>query len=147
MIITKKVIKEVNEVVAIQCHQCGEYFEPTSTIQNFKTSIGQSMSAFDFWLCETCLTNIVKGLLVVPENFMNESGYVPTFISDHELHQTLFDEWKITNEWNYDEDPWKEYYSSDNSNQEFEEYEEYNEEIYDVKPLHTNILKLVIKEE
>jgi len=57
---------------------------------------------------------------------------------------------KATNVWNCDENPWKDFYSEDNSDQEdesYEEYEEYNEEVSDAledrKPLHTNPFKLV----
>ena len=87
----------------------------------------------------------MKEFLVVPDNFMGEKAYVPAFISDHELHQSLFDEWKISGEWNYDDNPWKNYYGdgSQQGLESYEEYEEYNEEISDAiedrKPLHTNL--------
>jgi len=151
MRITKKVTKEVDEVVATQCHKCGIWYESNhnDTTQSFHIEFNQA-SKYDFpWdvtLCETCLEKIVKEFLIVPDNFMGEKAYVPAFISDHALHQSLFDEWKLTNEWNYDDNPWKSYYGDCNSNQEFEEYEEYeeyNEEISDAiedrKPLHTNL--------
>jgi len=150
MRITKKVTKEVDEVVANQCHKCGIWFESDNndTTQSFHIDFSPA-SKYDFpWdvtLCETCLEKIVKEFLIVPDNFMGEKAYVPIFISDHELHQSLFDEWKISGEWNYDENPWKNYYG-DGSQQElesYEEYEEYNEEISDAiedrKPLHTNL--------
>ena len=150
MRITKKVTKEVDEVVANQCHKCGIWFKSDNndTTQSFHIDFSPA-SKYDFpWdvtLCETCLEKIVKEFLVVPDNFMGEKAYVPAFISDHELHQSLFDEWKRTDEWNYDDNPWKNYYG-DGSQQElesYEEYEEYNEEISDAiedrKPLHTNL--------
>jgi len=150
MRITKKVTKEVDEVVATQCHKCGIWFESDNndTTQSFHIDFSPA-SKYDFpWdvtLCETCLEKIVKEFLIVPDNFMGEKAYVPTFISDHALHQNLFDEWKISGEWNYDDNPWKNYYG-DGSQQELESYEEYeecNEEISDAiedrKPLHTNL--------
>ena len=151
MRITKKVTKEVDEVVATQCHKCGIWYESNhnDTTQSFHIEFNQASKyeyPWDVTLCETCLEKIVKEFLVVPDNFMGEKAYVPAFISDHELHQSLFDEWKISGEWNYDDDPWKSYYGDGNSNQElesYEEYEEYNEEISDAiedrKPLHTNL--------
>jgi len=151
MRITKKVTKEVDEVVANQCHKCGIWFKSDNndTTQSFHIDFSPA-SKYDFpWdvtLCETCLEKIVKEFLVVPDNFMGEKAYVPAFISDHELHQSLFDEWKRTDEWNYDDNPWKNYYG-DGSQQElesYEEYEEYDEEISDAiedrKPLHTNLI-------
>ena len=155
MRITKKVTKEVDEVVASQCHKCGIWFESNhnDTTQSFHIEFNQASKyeyPWDVTLCETCLEKIVKEFLIVPDNFMGEKAYVPAFISDHELHQSLFDEWKLTNEWNYDDNPWKNYCGDGNSNQEFEEYEEYIEEyeefydaVEDRKPLHTNPFKLV----
>jgi len=154
MRITKKVIKEVDEVVATQCHKCGIWFESNinDTTQSFNIEFNQA-SKYEYpWgvtLCETCLEKIVKEFLIVPDNFMGEKSHVPAFISDHELHQNLFDEWKISGEWNYDENPWKSYYSSDNANQDnesCEEYEQYYEWVSDAieirKPLHINIVRL-----
>jgi len=154
MRITKKVTKEVDEVVATQCHKCGIWYESNhnDTTQSFHIEFTQASKyeyPWDVTLCETCLEKIVKEFLVVPDNFMGEKSHVPAFISDHELHQTLFDEWKRTNEWNYDENPWKSYYGDGNSGEEFEsceEYEEYYGEISDAievrKPLHINVARL-----
>ena len=75
--------------------------------------------------------------------------FTSSFDLDHDLHQKLFVEWQETNIWNCDENPWQDYYSEGNSDQElesYEEYEEYNEEISDAievrKPLHINVARL-----
>ena len=151
MIITEDVIVEtiVKNVVGIQCNKCGGIFEPScaDTTQQFNTSIGYTSkypSSFKFDLCEECLTSIIKEFLVVPENFMNQSAYTPAFITDHNLHQSLFDEWKITNEWTFDDNPYKN--DIDESYQEDSTYEEYYEEFENIqtcKPARTNHLKII----
>lgn len=105
----------VPEVRGIICNGCGDAFEPnySDTTQEFATvdkNNSRYPTPFKFELCETCLTKIVKTFKIVPENFMNETAYVPSFMSDHDLHQKLFDEWKSTDKWNCDENPYKEYY-------------------------------------
>lgn len=118
MRITKKVEILADEIVGIQCNKCGNWFEPnyTNTTQSFNTEFGEGSkyeTSWDFEMCESCLENLVKTFKVVPSGFMGERSYVPAFITDHDLHQELFEEWKISGEWNYDDNPYKEFYKED----------------------------------
>ena len=144
--------KVESQLRGILCNKCGEVFEPNygNTTQQFDTATtgeynGTYPSPFKFDLCESCLTNFVKTFKLVPDNFMNESGYTPAFITDHELHQSLFEEWQKTGEWNYDDNPWPK--KSDNYNECSEEihedYEEFSDATEDRNPLYTGNLTLV----
>ena len=93
------------------CNRCGEPYSPyDENIHPFNSSLGYSENVGSD-LCETCITNIIKTFKIVPTGFMsNLPCYESTYDTDHELHQRLFDEWKLTGIWNWpDENPYKEY--------------------------------------
>jgi len=101
---------EDHELKGIQCNKCGEIFEPNygNIIHEINISDGYSSkftSSFKFDICEKCLTKFLKEFLLVPDNFMNDFAGVPSYATDHELHQQLFNEWKETEKWNYEENP------------------------------------------
>ena len=148
MIISKSV--DVTRVEQIQlgkmCNGCGNIFEPyDEQVKSFESQIGYNVT-WKYELCSTCILGIIKTFAIVPENFMSDSNFTSSFDLDHDLHQKLFVEWQETNIWNCDENPWQDYYSEDNSDQESEIYEEYNEEISDAlevrNPLHINVVRL-----
>jgi len=148
-----KIYENVETVVIVQnqkgslCNKCGEVFEPhDDKIQSFDLQLGYHNWKYE--LCDNCLVEMIRGFLIVPSGFMSDPNFTSSFDIDHDLHQKLFDEWKVSGIWNCNENPWKDYYE-DNSDQEFEsyeEYEEYHEEISDAievrKPLHINIVRL-----
>jgi len=144
MIITKsvEVIRTEQIVVGKLCNKCGNVFEIfDESIQPINTNQGK------YEICNDCELKFIRTFKHVPENFMNESGYVPAFITDHDLHQSLFEEWQRSGEWNYDDNPYKnDCENYDDCLEEDEVYEKY-EEFYDAeedrKPLHTSILRLV----
>jgi len=139
----------VSDLKGIVCNKCGEVFSShDDKIQPFNTPLGDYGDC-KYEICDTCSLEFIKSFTIVPENFMSDSNFTSSFDLDHELHQRLFDEWKSSNVWNCDENPYKDHYSESNSDQEFEsyeEYEEYNEEVSDAlevrKPLHTNVVRL-----
>jgi hypothetical protein len=96
----KKTIEE-NEPRGIQCNKCGEFFDPSDeNIEQVNTTSGK------YDVCKTCQTKIFKGFAIVPEGFMSTTPfYISAYELDHELHQKLFDEWKLTGIWNWDENP------------------------------------------
>jgi len=140
----------VSELKGVLCNKCGEVFSShDDKIQSVNTPLGEYGDC-KFEMCDKCILKMIKGFAIVPTNFKSNPNYTSSFDLDHTLHQKLFKQWQETNVWNCDENPWKDYYSSDNLNQDnesYEEYEEYNEEISDAledrKPLHTNPFKLV----
>ena len=149
MIITKRVEVTKTEQILVGkvCNKCGNVFEPhDEQVKPFESQMGYNVN-WKCELCDMCILSIIKTFAIVPENFMSDSNFTSSFDLDHELHQRLFDVWKATNVWNCDENPWRDYYSEYNENQELELYEECNEEISDAiedrKPLHTNPFKLV----
>jgi len=151
MIITKSIeVLEVKQiVVGKQCNKCGSIFSPyAEDIQPSNTDLGEYGNCKSE-ICNNCWLEFIRSFAIVPTGFKSSPHFTSSFDLDPELHQNLFDEWKATNVWNCDENPWKDFYSEDDSDQEFEsyeEYEEYYEEISDAiearKPLHINIVKL-----
>ena len=151
MIITKsmEITRTEQIVVGKLCNKCGNVF--SSYAENIKTSntdLGEYGNCKSE-ICDSCNLEFIKSFAIVPTGFKSSPHFTSSFDLDHELHQKLFDEWKISGIWNCNEDPWKEYYSFDNFNQDdesYEEYEEYNEEISDAvkvrKPLHINVTRL-----
>jgi len=146
MIITKNVEVTRTEqiVVGVICNCCGKPVEQDKldSIQQLNFSFGYN-SIFDnnnSWkaqMCEICLIKFVKTFMIVPENFMIDKSYISKYDNNHDLHQTAFEIWKETNEWE-DDDPYKSFYEED-----FSDYEEISDAIEDRKPLHTNPFKLV----
>jgi len=151
MIITKSIeVLEVKQiVVGKQCNKCGNVFSPhAEDIQPSNTDLGEYGNCKSE-ICNNCWLEFIKSFAIVPTNFKSSPHFTSSFDLDHDLHQSLFEEWQITGIWNCDENPWKDFYSEDNSDQEiesYEEYEEYYEEISDAievrKPLHINVVKL-----
>jgi len=151
MIITESVEVTRTEkiVVGKLCNKCGNVF--SSYAENIKTSntdLGEYGNCKSE-ICDDCNLKFIKSFAIVPIGFKSSPHFTSSFDLDHELHQKLFDEWKISGIWNCDENPWQDYYSEGNSDQElefYEEYEEYIEEISDAlevrKPLHINVAKL-----
>lgn len=137
----------VSELKGIQCNKCGEIFEPnydnpTRQFRADETNSGVFTSDFQFDLCEKCLIEIVKQFNIVPDNFMRRSGYVPSYIEDGDLHQELFEKWKLTEEWENDGDnPFRDYIHEDISydNEEFDILQNMD----DRKPLLQPTLKIV----
>jgi len=147
MRITKSVEVTKNEqfLVGSLCNKCGEVFEPhDDKIQSFNLQLGYHNWQYE--LCDDCIVDMVRSFLIVPSGFMSDPNFTSSFDIDHELHQNLFDEWKLSGKWNCDENPWRDFYSEDNSDQEFESYEEYYEEISNAievrKPLRINVVRL-----
>jgi len=152
MIITESVeITRTEQIVVGKlCNKCGNVF--SSYAENIKTSntdLGEYGNCKSE-ICDDCWIKFIKTFSIVPSGFKSNPQFTSSFDLDHDLHQKLFVEWQETNVWNCDENPWRDYYSEDNSIQEFEEYEEYTEEyeefydaVEDRKPLHTNPFKLV----
>jgi len=152
MIITESVeITRTEQIVVGKlCNKCGNVF--SSHAENIKTSntdLGEYGNCKSE-ICDSCNLEFIKSFVIVPTGFKSSPHFTSSFDLDHELHQKLFDEWKISGIWNCDENPWRDFYNEDNFDQGFESYEEYNEEyeefydaIEDRKPLHTNILRLV----
>jgi len=148
MIITKsiEVTRTEQIVVGKLCNKCGNVF--SSYAENIKTSntdLGEYGNCKSE-ICDDCWIKFIRTFSIVPSGFKSNPQFTSSFDLDHDLHQKLFIEWQETNVWNCDDNPWRDYYSEDNLDQEFEsyeEYEEYNEEISDAievrKPLHTNL--------
>jgi len=105
----------VEETRGIQCNKCGTVFQPyDEKIKEFNAPLGNSNDV-RCDLCDDCLLEIIRTFKVVPTGFMSETGYTSSFETDKELHQNLFEEWKLTNEWNCeDENPYKEFYEQPN---------------------------------
>jgi len=148
MIITESVeITRTEQVIVGRlCNKCGNVF--SSHAENIKTSntdLGEYGNCKSE-ICDDCWIKFIRTFSIVPSGFKSNPQFTSSFDLDHDLHQKLFVEWQETNVWNCDENPWRDYYSNGNSDQEFEEYEEYNEEyeefydaVEDRKPLHTNL--------
>jgi len=151
MIITKSVeITRTEQIVVGKvCNKCGNVFSPhAEDIQPSNTDLGEYGNCKSE-ICNNCWLEFIRSFSIVPTGFKSSPHFTSSFDLDHELHQSLFKEWQISNVWNCDENPWKNYYSdgnSDQDNESCEEYEEYNEEISDAlevrKPLHINVVKL-----
>lgn len=102
---TKKVEKQIEEVSAA-CNKCGKKFEKNKSdlcwdaqLHNFGVSGGYGseydMESFDFDLCEECVNELVKTFMIVPNGFKMGSFVYPK----HEHHQKVFNNWKVTGEW------------------------------------------------
>ena len=111
----------VSKLAGLQCNGCGNIFNPdhedmTQRFDDLRFSYRSKYSnqkPFSFELCESCLLKIVRGFEIVPENFMSDASQISTCDNDHELHQKTFDKWKVTNEWEYDnENYWEDYFES-----------------------------------
>jgi hypothetical protein len=116
----------VDELKEIQCNCCGKTFEPNNnefhSMQQINLSFGYESQfdnqKWDIDLCEVCLLKIIKGFKHVPDKFMSDPYHISSFDSDSVLHQQLFDEWKVNQEWNYeDENPYEEYYQDEQTNE------------------------------
>lgn len=143
-----KIVENVEQVVTVEipkgtiCNHCGETFEPyDSKIKSFSSDLEESQSV-SAELCEVCLIHIIKGFKIVPTGFMSHLPYYASaYDIDHELHQKLFEEWKISNVWNWpDENPYKEYMPVED-----EEYENdfYKSETFEDTPTSPANLKVV----
>ncbi|WP_340032587.1 hypothetical protein NSQ20_12035 [Paenibacillus sp. FSL K6-1122] len=107
-------VTETKDVVvseSVRCNRCGEQYENVycdserfignwdAMIQSFKFAFGYG-SKFDgeYWefdLCEICLESIFKDFKYVPNGFRSDE-YIQL---DDERHQAVFDNWKVTGEW------------------------------------------------
>lgn len=78
------------------CNKCGCSIYYTTEI-DIKFSYGShfDLETWNIELCDSCLEDIVKTFNIVPNGFMTDK-YIPI---SKEKHQRLFDEWKITDEW------------------------------------------------
>ena len=136
-------------LVGSLCNKCGNVFEPNDTnIQPLNTPL-VGYGNLKYEICNDCQLKFIKSFTIVPTNFKSSPHFTSSFDLDHDLHQSLFEEWKKTDVWNCDENPWKSYYSEDildQENESYEEYEEYYEDISNAievrKPLHINIVRL-----
>jgi len=132
----------VSNLKGILCNKCGKPFNPhDENIQPFNTSLGDYGNCKSE-ICDVCALEFIKSFVIVPNGFMSSPHFTSSFDLDHELHQKLFDAWKISGVWNCDENPWKDYYDNSDDSQE-ENYEEFYDATEDRKPLHTNPFKLV----
>ena len=136
----------VSELKGVICNKCGEVFSShDDKIQPFNTPLGDYGDC-KYEICDACSLEFIRSFKIVPDNFGSDPNFTSSFDIDHELHQRLFEEWKSSNVWNCNENPYRDHYSEDNSYQEFESYDEYYEEISDAvevrKPLHINVVKL-----
>ena len=146
MIITESVEITVVEhnVVGVICNCCGKPVkqDKLNSVQQLNFSFGYD-SLFDNnnpWIaemCEICLIKFIKTFKIVPKNFMIDKSYISKYDNNHDLHQKAFEVWKETNEWDYDEDPYINFYEED-----FLEYEEISDALEVRKPLHINVVKL-----
>ena len=113
-----KVFENIETVVIVQeekgiiCNRCGKVTLPyDEMMQSINLPFGQ-YGNWKFDLCSECLFNFIKEFQIVPENFTPIPANVASL--DHDLHQELFNEWKNTNEWKWEEeDPYKDYYSNE----------------------------------
>jgi len=140
MIITKsvEVVRTEQIIIGKQCNKCGKPFNPhDENIQPFNTSLGDYGNCKSE-ICDVCSLEFIKSFAIVPTGFMSSPHFTSSFDLDHELHQSLFEEWQRTGIWNCDEDPWRDYYHNDDDSQE-ENYEEFYDATEDRKPLHTNL--------
>jgi hypothetical protein len=133
----------VSEEKGIICNKCGKVSAPYSdTMHQIDIRVGQ-YGNWKFDLCEECLFGVVKEFQTVPQNFMSDPSVIAPFDTDHDLHQQLFENWKITNEWDCgDTNYYKNYYNEYeddfdiNSPSEYEpETDEFIEEFYNEKTL------------
>ena len=148
MIITKsmEITRTEQIVVGKLCNKCGNVFSShAEDIKTSDTDLGEYGNCKSE-ICDKCWIEFIRTFSIVPTGFKSNPQFTSSFDLDHDLHQKLFVEWQETNVWNCDENPWREYYSSDNLNQDDESYEEYYEHyeeisdaIEDRKPLHTNL--------
>jgi hypothetical protein len=108
--IEKVVLTE--QLVGVVCNCCGKALETNelNSVQKINLSFGYG-SEFDTqeWgvdLCENCIKNITKQFKVVPDKFMSNPFFTSSFDLDHDLHQEMFNKWKINEEWDdtYDEE-------------------------------------------
>jgi len=137
---------EDNELRGIQCNKCGEIFEPNygNIIHEINISDGYSSkftSPFKFDICEKCLIKFLKEFLLVPDNFMNDFAGVPPYATDHELHQKLFNEWKKTEKWNYEDNPYRDAWMSKEEFINIEDDEKFYEELENIKTLKPACIK------
>lgn len=122
-----RIIKNEEKVVlektlkSITCNCCGKEFEPEQSdiLQEIKLMFSYN-SQFDnqqwwrFDICESCILKIIKTFKIVPENFMSDPAYVSASDMGHEVHQRVFDLWKETGEWNWeDQSPFDDEYYED----------------------------------
>ena len=112
MIITKSVeVTEIKQVpVGKLCNKCGNVFELyDDRIQSSNTPLGEYGNCKSE-ICDNCWIEFIKSFSIVPTGFMSDPNFTSSFDLDHNLHQQLFNEWKISGEWNCDENPWRDYY-------------------------------------
>lgn len=78
------------------CNKCGLEVLYTNPI-DFKFNYGShfDLERWRFNLCDDCIEDIIRTFNVAPHGFMVDK-YIP--ISE-EKHKKLFEEWKITDEW------------------------------------------------
>jgi len=113
MLIVKTVETIVYEqqIVGSLCNKCGNVFGPhDETIKPSNANLGEYGNS-KYEICDECHLKFIKSFLIVPTGFMSSPFFTSSFDLDHELHQRLFDEWRQTGVWNWDEDPWRDYYS------------------------------------
>jgi len=143
------------------CNCCGNAFEPKdeNLLQQIILSFGYGSQfannrPWDMDICENCWINFIKTFKYVPKNFKCEPQFFESaYDVDPELHQQIFENWKLTGEW-YDDDidnPWIKHYSENefDFDETFDENDEFVEEFYnnqkmdDRKPLLQATLKIV----
>lgn len=124
-------ISEARETVVVVydlkgtlCNKCGKVFEAyDDSVKQFDLPMGYEIFKFD--LCYDCIMDIIKTFKIVPTGFKSDPSYTSSYDLDHELHQELFETWKISNEWpdDKDENPyWEEYESLEVGPCETEDY-------------------------
>jgi len=147
MKITENVEVIVPKLRGFICNKCGNAFDShDDNIQSLNTKLGQDYGDCKFELCSNCILEIFKDFLIVPTGFMSDPTFTSSFDLDHDLHQNLFNEWKIINIWNCDENPYRDYYENYDEYSEEESYDEFDEENENIevsKPVHSGILRLV----
>jgi len=129
-----RIIENVETIVTVQdlkgivCNKCGEVFSPhDDNIQTLNTPLGEYGDC-KYDICNKCTLEFIRGFAIVPTSFKSSPNFTSSFDLDHELHQQLFDKWKESGIWDCDENPWRDYYSIDGSDQELESYKDYFEE-------------------
>lgn len=146
----KEIMQTIEILTEVRCNCCGEniQFEKLGLVQQLNLSFEYGSEyenqKLQIDMCEDCLTSLMKTFKIVPSGFMGESAYIPKFITDHKLHQELFEEWQRTGEWNYDDNPYNCDY--DENYLEDDSYEQYNDKFENTetpKPTHNPILKIV----
>lgn len=113
----KEVIVIEREVKMLICNSCGEQLDlsamelpETNTFQQVSLRFGAGSDHDDeIWhvdLCEKCIVKMVKQFKFVPEGFKEDRMEQKIDTINPGLHQKLFEEWKVSEKWDFEYEDW-----------------------------------------